>query len=100
VPLGTVPTAKLALWARARGSAAPAAPATPPPPPPTGNPVVWPFPDSLLAEVSALTAPSRYEVVVAKHNDPDRAVNATQATTYSFATVVDIEIALPVTDGP
>ncbi|MFL6137132.1 MAG: LysM peptidoglycan-binding domain-containing protein [Frankiaceae bacterium] len=103
VPLGTVPAAKLALRALQAGGAAgggAAAPMAPPAAPPTGNPVVWPFPDPLLAEVSAIAAPSRYEVVVARHHDPDRAVAATQATRYSWATVVNIEIALPVTDGP
>lgn len=93
VPLGSVPAAKQSVRRLAATLAGQAAP-------PIGNPVIWSFPDTLLAQVSKLNAPARYEVVLAKHADPATAVSATQAARYSWATVVNLEVSLPITDGP
>jgi LysM repeat protein len=93
IALGAVPPSKVALRLLAAPLAGQSAA-------PTGNPVIWPFPDSLLAQVSALSVPSLYEVMLAKHNDPAQAVSATQASRYSWATVVNLEVAMPIVDGP
>ena len=65
----------------------------------TGNPAIWLFPDSLVQQVEALTGPALYEVVVAKHSNPDQPVTADQADCYAWATIVDFNISLPTTDG-
>ncbi len=64
----------------------------------TGNPAIWLFPDSLVEQVEALTAPALYETVVAKHTGPDQPVSADQASCYAWATIVDFNVSLPVTD--
>jgi LysM repeat protein len=68
-----------------------------------GNPSVWMFPDSLIAELerpaAANTGPLPYEVVTAKHTQPDAPVVATEAGCCSWATRVDFTVSLPVADG-
>lgn len=67
-----------------------------------GNPAVWLFSDALVARLAAAPAGETllYELVVAKNAAPDAPVAAAQAACYAWATIVDITIALPATDGP
>jgi LysM repeat protein len=70
----------------------------------TGNPSIWLFPDSLILQIqNAATnddAPLFYETMLSGHQDPNAPVSATEANCYAWATVVDIRISLPATDGP
>ncbi|HEX8219977.1 MAG TPA: LysM peptidoglycan-binding domain-containing protein [Chloroflexia bacterium] len=70
----------------------------------TGNPSIWLFPDALISQIqNAATnddAPLFYETMIAGHQDPNAPVNSTEAKCYAWATVVDIQISLPATDGP
>ena len=63
-----------------------------------GNPSIWPFPDALVTE--AATGSQLYEVVTARHHDPDQPVTATQVGCSAWATIVDFGISAPQTDGP
>lgn len=70
----------------------------------TGNPSLWLFPDSLVQQLAAATAQNStallYELVAAKHHEPSQPVTADEANCYAWATMVDVEIALPATDQP
>jgi LysM repeat protein len=70
----------------------------------TGNPSLWLFPDSLVQQLAAANAQNStallYELVAAKHHDPSQPVTADEANCYAWATIVDVEIALPATDQP
>jgi LysM repeat protein len=68
----------------------------------TGHPSIWLFPDSLVLQIEAATqqpSPALYEVVAAKHHDPSQAMTADQVASYAWATIIDIAISLPQTDG-
>lgn len=69
-----------------------------------GNPSLWLFPDSLVQQLAAANAQNTtallYELVAAKHHDPGQPVTANEANCYAWATIVDVEIALPATDQP
>ncbi|MBI3422134.1 MAG: LysM peptidoglycan-binding domain-containing protein [Acidobacteria bacterium] len=69
-----------------------------------GNPSLWLFPDSLVQQLAAANAQNStallYELVAAKHHDPSQPVTADEANCYAWATIVDVEIALPATDQP
>lgn len=70
-----------------------------------GGPSVWMFPDALVASLAdqqaanANTALSPQILVSAKHVQADQPVVATEAGCYSWATLVNFSISLPVTDG-
>jgi LysM repeat protein len=70
----------------------------------TGNPSIWLFPDSLILQIqNAATndhAPLFYETMIAGHQDPNAPVTSTEANCYAWATIVDIGISLPATNGP
>jgi LysM repeat protein len=70
-----------------------------------GNPSVWMFPDSLVVELeqTAVSNPGAllpYELVTAKHVQAGTPVTATEAGCYSWATLVNVTVSLPTTDGP
>lgn len=68
----------------------------------TGHPSIWLFPDALVQQVAATAnqgSPALYELVAAKHYDPREAVSAEQVGSYAWATIVDVVISLPQTDG-
>jgi LysM repeat protein len=68
----------------------------------TGHPSIWLFPDVLVRQVGATAnqaSPALYELVAAKHYDPSRPVAAERVASYAWATIVDVVISLPQTDG-
>jgi LysM repeat protein len=68
----------------------------------TGHPSIWLFPDALVLQIEATTqqpTPALYELVAAKHHDPGQAMTADQVASYAWATIIDIDISLPQTDG-
>jgi LysM repeat protein len=70
----------------------------------TGNPSIWLFPDTLAAQIATAAtqtaSPLIYELVTAKRNVSDQAASASQARFYAWATIVDLVISLPESDGP
>jgi LysM repeat protein len=69
----------------------------------TGNPSIWPFSDALVLELEQAAkqpTPLLYEVVAARHYDPDRSVTAEQLGCYAWATIVPFTVSQPQTDGP
>jgi hypothetical protein len=70
-----------------------------------GNPSVWTFPDTLIAEIERTTrandgAPLEYELVTAKHTQAGAPVSASDAERSAWATIVNITVSLPAVDGP
>ena len=68
-----------------------------------GNPSIWLFPDELVLRIAAGTGSTSassllYELVLARETGPN-SLDTEQIASYAWGTVVDIPIALPVTDS-
>lgn len=68
-----------------------------------GNPSVWLFPDTLVQQINAAaagtTVPLLYELVTARHTDPEQPVTVAEASCYAWATLVNVTVSRPATDG-